>query len=95
MTVALVALAVLSVAQIVALMFLLTKERLLRQRTRSTVIATLKSGMAFRGVLFEVDSRSYVLRNTEALGRPGDGTHIPVDGEVIIDRADVEFLQKP
>jgi hypothetical protein len=70
-------------------------DRLVRQRRRSTVVATLKSGAAFRGVLFDSDPRSYVLRNAEALGRPGDGVHVLVDGELCIARADVEFLQRP
>jgi small nuclear ribonucleoprotein (snRNP)-like protein len=95
MTAALVVLAVLVAGQIVMLGAVLTRERLLRSRMRTTVIANLKSGMSFRGVLFEVDNRSLVLRNTEALGRSGDGVHIPVDGEVVIARSDVEFIQKP
>jgi len=86
--------ATLVAVQVAMLGLVLTRERLLQRRLRATVIATLKSGIAFRGVLFEVDKRSFVLRNTEALGR-GDGTHVPVDGEVVLARSDVEFLQRP
>jgi hypothetical protein len=71
------------------------RDRLLRGRLRAEVIVTLRSGMAFRGVLFEADARSVVLRNAVALGRTGDGVHHPVDGEVLVARADVEFFQRP
>lgn len=72
-----------------------SRDRLVRRRLRSEVIVTLRSGMAFRGVLFEADARSVVLRNAVAIGRTGDGSHIPVDGEVLFARADVEFYQRP
>ena len=68
-------------------------DRLLRRRLREPVIANMKTGIAFRGVLFEADGRSLVLRNAEAI-RPGDETLTPVDGEVFLPRADVEFLQR-
>lgn len=68
-------------------------DRLLRQRLREPVIANMKTGIAFRGVLFEADGRSLVLRNAQAI-RPGDDALTPVDGEVFLPRADVEFLQR-
>lgn len=71
-----------------------SRDRLLRRRMRATVVATLKSGATFRGVLFEIDGRTVVLRNAEAVGAD-PGTRIPVDGEVLLARADVEFLQRP
>lgn len=70
------------------------RDRLMRRRMRETVVATMKSGTAFKGVLFEADGRSIVLRNAEA-ARPGDERLIPVDGEVLLARSDVEFLQRP
>lgn len=72
-----------------------SRDRLIRQRLRDQVVVTLKSGSAFRGVLFEADARSFVLRNVEMLGRPGDGVHIPVDGELMVARSEVEFVQRP
>lgn len=71
------------------------RDRLLRQRAKQRVVVTLKSGLAFRGVLFDVDDRSFVLRNCEALEQGLNGAHIPVDGEVFVARADVEFWQRP
>jgi hypothetical protein len=72
------------------------RDRLMRRQVRATVVASLKSGSVFRGVLFDVDGRTLVLRNAEAL--TGDGVErgpIPVDGELVVARSDVEFLQRP
>lgn len=71
------------------------RDRLMRRRVKNVVVVTLKSGLAFRGVLFEVDSRSFVLRNAEALEQAADGSHVMVDGEVFLARSEVEFLQRP
>lgn len=72
-----------------------SRDRLLRRRVRETVVVTLKSGLAFKGVLFDVDARSFVLRNAEALEQGLNGGHVPVDGEVFMSRSDVEFWQRP
>jgi len=61
---------------------------------RKTVIVTLKSGMAFRGVLFDADPETIVLRNAEAV-EAGTDLPVKVDGEVLIDRSQVEFMQRP
>lgn len=79
----------------VALVWWGARDRLLRRRAKQTVVVTLKSGLAFRGVLFDVDDRSFVLRNAEALEQGQNGSHVPVDGEVFMARSDVEFWQKP
>ena len=79
----------------VALVWAGVHDRLLRRRTKNIVVVTLKSGLAFRGVLFEVDNQSFVLRNAEALEQAANGTHVPVDGEVFVARSEVEFLQRP
>lgn len=70
-------------------------KRLLRQRLRRRVIVTLKSGEAFSGVLFEVDSESIVLRDVQAPGAGERGATVPVDGELLILRSDVAFMQLP
>lgn len=69
--------------------------RLLRQRLRRKVIVTLKSGDAFSGVLFEVDPESIVLRDVEAPGAGTRGATVPVDGELLILRCDVAYMQLP
>lgn len=68
---------------------------LVRQRLRSRVLVTLKSGATFDGVLFSADRRVWVLRSAQALGAGDNGTTVPVDGEVLIFVADVEYVQKP
>lgn len=64
-----------------------------RTRRRVQVVLTLKSGRSFRGVLWSVDGEAVVLRNAEAL--VVDSAPIPVDGEVIVLRGDIEFFQRP
>jgi len=67
---------------------------LFRQRLRKSVIVTLKSGTAFRGILFTVDPELLVLRKADAIER-GTETPVSVDGEVLIFRTDVDFMQFP
>lgn len=58
---------------------------------RRRTIVTLKSGEAFAGVLYAVDRESLTLRNAELL-TAGERA-VPVDGEVLVLRADVAYLQ--
>lgn len=58
---------------------------------RRKVVVNTKTERAFRGVLWRAGWRYLVLRNAEMLG-PG-GEHTPVDGEVVIARANVDFVQ--
>lgn len=62
--------------------------RLVRER----VIVTLKSGAAFRGVLYEADDHGWVLREAEAFGARDA---VVVDGEVFVFTRDVDYVQKP
>lgn len=71
------------------------RDRLMRDRLRDTVVVTLKSGASFRGVLFEVDDRTVVLRNAEAFHTGDTGARTAVDGELVLARRDVEFIQRP
>lgn len=65
--------------------------RVLRHRVRQVAIVTLKTGVAFRGVLYDHDDQALALRNVEAL-TPG-GVPTVVDGELLVLLADVLFLQ--
>lgn len=67
-------------------------DRLMRQRMREKVIVTLDDGTAFEGLLYEADAKSVVLR--EAQLHSGQGA-TPVDGEIILPRARVLYLQRP
>ena len=64
----------------------------LRQRRRSPVVVTLKSGSAFRGVLAVNDRHALVLQSAEALDK---SAATPVDGEIIIPWGDVKYMQRP
>lgn len=69
-------------------------KRILRQHLRRNVLVTLKSGVAFGGVLFEADSEAFVLRNAALLEAAGnDRVPTPVDGEMVVLRADIAYLQ--
>ena len=61
--------------------------------TKRRAIVTLKSGESFAGVVFDVDREMVLLRNAELL-TAGERA-VPVDGEVLILRADVAYLQFP
>lgn len=65
--------------------------RVLKARLRRAVLVTLKNGASFRGVLMECDREALVLRNTEHVD--GRGNPTPVDGELIVLLADVQFIQ--
>lgn len=55
------------------------------------MIVNLKDGTRFRGVLWQRRADYLVLRNTELL--PPGSKAIPVDGEVLVFKSDVLFLQ--
>lgn len=66
---------------------------IIRQHLRRKVLATLKTGEAFGGVLFDADREAVVIRNCELLEAGTDRTAVPVDGELVILRADLAYLQ--
>lgn len=69
-------------------------KRLIREHLRRKVVVTLKSGDAFEGVLFAADSEALVLRNATVLEAGGtDRVPVPVDGELLLLRPDVAYLQ--
>lgn len=65
----------------------------MRQHLRKAALVTLKTGETFRGVLFDADRDCLVLRNCQVLEVGGDRVPQPVDGEVLILRTDVSFVQ--
>lgn len=70
-----------------------SRPRILRERTRKTVVVTLKSGVTFSGVLWQTDSEAFVLRNAEALAVGERRETAPVDGELVLLRADIDYTQ--
>lgn len=55
------------------------------------VIVNTRTGLAFRGVLWDRKGEYLVLRNTEMLKAKGEITEI--DGEVVISQSNVDFMQ--
>lgn len=72
-----------------------TTDRLVRERLCDKVVVTLKTGPSFSGVLFKVDDRTVILRDSKALGAGHNGDHLPVDGELVLARSDIDYLQRP
>lgn len=72
--------------------------RVVKARLHYRVLVTLKDGSTFGGVLWEADAResgSLVLRDAEAFPTSTQAQTVPVDGELLIPWANVQFIQKP
>jgi small nuclear ribonucleoprotein (snRNP)-like protein len=65
----------------------------LDERLLDYVVVTLKSGTTFAGVLYAEDSGAVVLCKAEHVQR--DGSRLPADGEVVVLRSDIDFIQRP
>jgi len=70
-------------------------KKILRRHLRHRAIVTLKTGDSFSGVLFDADSEAIILREAEALGAGEKRTNLVVDGEVLILREDLAYIQLP
>lgn len=91
-----IALAVVSVVVAVgavALVWHRSTHGVLATRCRREVLVTLTGGETFRGVLFDADSDALVLRSAVAVGFGGDGNLAPVQGEVVLLRSTVAYVQ--
>jgi hypothetical protein len=62
-----------------------------RTALRRTIIVNLDTGRAFRGIAWARRGRLLILRDA-TMFEPG-AEPAPVDGEVVIDRDRVEFMQ--
>lgn len=94
MTPALVILAALIGAAAVTAWWLRSTDLLIRRTERSKVVVELKSGETFTGLLAATDAKTITLRSASSLGP--DGTRsVSIDGELLIPRGDVKFLQRP
>lgn len=73
--------------------------RVFRERRLKQVIVTLKPAggvsLAFSGLLYEFDEDCFVLRNATALEQGENGSNVGVDGELILQRSDIAFVQRP
>jgi len=66
---------------------------LLRDRLRDRFVVTLTSGESFLGLLAEADTRTVVLSDASVM-KP-DGATAPVDGELVLRREAIAFMQRP
>ncbi len=57
------------------------------------MIVNLKSGEALSGVLWQTRGRWYTLKNAALLTAGQKPT--PIDGEAVIDRSNISFIQVP
>ena len=75
------------------------RSRVLTSRYRERVLVACKSnghpGRVFDGVLYSADAQTLVLRAASVIGEGENGTPLPVDGEIIIFVADIDYLQRP
>lgn len=67
-------------------------DRLLRNLYVNRVVVTLHSGEGFAGLLVDSDSLSLRFAQVEALT---GSARTPVDGELIVPRGEVLYLQRP
>lgn len=65
----------------------------LDERLLDYVVVTLKSGTTFGGVLYVEDAGAVVLAKAENI--KADGTKVTADGEIIVCRGDIDFIQRP
>lgn len=61
-----------------------------RDLVAATVIVNLKTDKAFRGVMWATNRQLMTLRNAVLLEHGGE---TPVDGEVVVDTGNVDFIQ--
>lgn len=82
----------LALAVVAAAWLLSSTETLLKRLVRRRCLVSCKDGQTFSGVLWDADRGCIVLKAATVVGDAGSAA---VDGEVLILRADVSFIQVP
>lgn len=95
MTILLAALLAVCAVALAVVVWRSTRTGLLIDRRRRRVLVTLKTGEAFSGVLFAVDRDAIVLREAVAVAYGARSENVAVDGEALILRPDIAYLQLP
>lgn len=67
--------------------------KLVADRVAVRVIVTQVDGQSFAGVIADLDDGWLLLRETESLGP--QGSRVAVDGELLLPRDRVAFIQRP
>lgn len=73
----------------------LSTDLLVRRQLRRQVVVELVSGETFKALLVSCDARSILLRNCVAIISADSTSTVPVDGELIVPRGDVKWIQRP
>jgi hypothetical protein len=69
-----------------------SRDRLVRHRLRELFVVTMLDGSGWRGVLYAADDSTVVLREAEAMS---DNARGPVDGELLLPRDHIAYMQRP
>jgi len=67
------------------------RDKLVRDALRDRFVVTMKDGGTFDGLLDDVDDRTICLREATVLS----SARTPIDGRVLLNRADVAYMQRP
>lgn len=92
MTVVWLALGALAGAVAVATVVLIAQHAGVRGRVRRRCLVSCKDGRSFVGVLWAAPRECLVLRQASEIG---DDERVAIDGEVVVLRPDVSFVQFP
>jgi hypothetical protein len=68
-------------------------QKLIADRLAVRVIVTQLDGQAFAGVIADLDDGWLLLREAEQLGP--QGSRVAVDGELLIPRERIAYIQRP
>lgn len=68
-------------------------EALIATRVAVRVVVTLADGAAFGGLIADLDDGWLLLREAEQVGV--QGSRVGVDGELLLPRARIAFIQRP
>lgn len=68
-------------------------DELLAERLLERFVVTMSDGQAFGGLLRSVDARTLVLREAELLSG-SQAVNVPVDGELVLARDRVAYMQR-
>lgn len=67
------------------------RERIIRGYLRHRLVVTMHDGATWEGVVMDADARLFVLRDAVAID--AEGKRVPADGEVLLPRDEVAYLQ--
>lgn len=82
------------VVLVLAVLGVRSTDLLIRRQLRRQVVVELQSGETFRGLLVAADARTILMTRVELL-RSEQAASVSVDGDLLIPRGDVKYMQRP